>query len=80
MARFYTLTDVVARVESVPIPAQKVLRDLMLEMLYREKRTVVGIVGVNAEVEALEKAGLVLRIDDPEIILRAVHASNHKLL
>lgn len=80
MARFFTLTDVVTRVESVPIPAQKVLRDLMLEMLYREKRTVVGVVGVNTEVDALEKAGLVLRIDDSEIILRAVHASDHKLL
>lgn len=80
MARFYTLADVVSRVESVPVSAQKVLRDLMLEMLYREKRTVVGIAGVNADVEALEAAGLVLRIDDPEAILRAVHVADRKLI
>ena len=80
MPKPYTLTEVVARIESTTISAQKVLHNLMLEMLYREKRTFVGVIGNNTEVEALEKAGLVFRVDEPEIVLRSIHAVNKKFL
>ncbi len=40
----------------------------------------IGAIGNNAEVEALEKAGLVFWVDEPKIVLRAIHAVNHKFI
>ena len=80
MTKLYTLSEAVARIESTPISAQRVLHDLMLEMLYRDKRTFVGAIDVKSDIEALENSGLIFRIDEPEIVLRSIHAANKKFL
>lgn len=73
MANFYTLTEAVDRLETTPLPAQELLMDVLLEMLYREKRKAVGLYADKLELaRALEAAGVLLCVSDPEQQLRAV--------
>ena len=65
----YTLAEAVRRLESVPEPAQRELRGIMLEILFRKQRAGCSV-GHVEDYAALEGAGLIVLIDD---LGRVVH-------
>lgn len=67
----YTLAEAVRRLESVPEPAQRELRGIMLEILFRKQRAGCSV-GHVEDYAALEGAGLIVLIDDPELAMQAL--------
>lgn len=78
MSNIYTLAEAVRRLEGTPDTAQKLFSELMYRHYYRKKEAVMGVyIDCLEDINALENAGLVFRIDDPEAQLHAVAAHAH---
>lgn len=79
MEKPYTLAEAVARLEAVPVSAQRTLHSVILEVLYRKKPTACFSDAADvADLDALEKAGLVALVDDPEAAMR--HLGRNELV
>lgn len=57
MSNLYTLVEAVRRVESVPVEAQTILKDVILETLYR-KNPLPAFVSAGKELHYLSKQSL----------------------
>lgn len=66
MSSFYALPEAIERLESVPDSAQELLHAVILETMYR-KQPAARFRDCDQDIAELEKAGLVVRVDDPKM-------------
>lgn len=68
MSNLYTLAEAVRRVESVPVEAQTILKDVILETLYR-KKSAACFRECGERIALLEQAELTIRVDAPDVAM-----------
>lgn len=68
MSNLYTLAEAVRRVESVPVEAQTILKDVILETLYR-KKSAACFRECGERIALLEQAELAIRVDAPDVAM-----------
>lgn len=73
MSNIYTLAEAVSRLESVSDSAQKLFSELLYRHYYGKKEPVIGVyIDRLEDINALENAALLIRVDDPKPQLDAV--------